>query len=477
MRMFGYWISFLTILSDIVATTVAYWLAYFLRFHLLIAVYPLPSGPPSLRNYIILYLMILIVWPLAFYITRAYRIRHRRSPEEEFFQILTRVALASMIVWALALYYRVFLQRGAPSSEWLEPSRLMFLVFMALDVFTIQFGRIIVSITADRLKEKGWQIRRAVVVGNGVLGKRLVERIQKHPDAGVHLVGFVANTDAPPFQGLRVLGRPRDLPEIIRHHFIDTIFIALPFQDYPRLNEVLAPLVHQPLDIRIVFDTLTYNYLRGTYTTLDDLLIIGVNDTPLNGPGYIIKRILDILLSSTALIALSPLMLLIAIAIRLNSRGPIIYRQIRMGLDGKPFVMYKFRTMVTNAEQGTGPVMAAPDDARVTMVGRILRKFSLDELPQFWNVLKGDMSLVGPRPERPHFVAHFSRRFPQYQLRMRAKGGITGWAQVNGLRGSKSDMEKRIEYDIYYLTHWSLWFDLWILMMTPFRMIRHKGTT
>lgn len=477
MRVFGYWIRAITIASDILTTSLAYWLAYYLRFEVLDTLFPLPSGRPSFTNYLILYIMILCIWPVAFYLTKAYNSRHPRSPEEEFFRILIRVALASITVWAMALYYRVFIQRTAPSSEWLEPSRLMFLIFMALDVPAIQIGRSAVNILADRLKSKGWQIRRAVIVGNGVLGKRLVEDIQKHPDMGIQLIGFVAESDAPPFQGLRVLGKPEHLPELIRQYRVDTIFIALPFNQYPKMEEILKPIIHQPLDIRIVLDTLTFNYLRGSLTTLEDLLIIGVNDTPLNGPGHIVKRILDVLISATALVLLSPLLLIIALAIRLNSKGPIIYRQIRMGLDGKPFVMYKFRTMVTDAEEQTGPVMARPDDQRVTLVGRILRKFSLDELPQLWNVLKGDMSLVGPRPERPHFVAQFSQRFPQYQLRMRSKGGITGWAQINGLRGSNSDMEKRIEYDIYYLTHWSIWLDLWILLITPFRMIRHKGTT
>lgn len=477
MRVFGYWVAFLTFLNDLLFTSSAFWIAYFLRFHILLILFPLPSGHPAIANYLLLYTMVLVVWPLAFHLTRAYRPHFRPTGEDAFFHVLTRVALASLLVWSLALYYRVFIQRGAPSQEWLEPSRLMFLLFMALDVWAVLIGRVVTKEIVDKLRAKGWQIRRSLIIGTGVLAKSVVEETLRHPDFGIRLVGFVGDNGTTAYKDVRVLGPIEELPNLVHQHQIDTVFIALPFSEYPRLQHVLEQLTGRPLDICIVYDTVTYNYLRGTVNYLGNLFLIGVNDTPLNGPGFVAKRILDIVLGSIGLILSLPLLAIIALAIRLNSRGPILFRQIRMGLDGRPFVMYKFRTMVLDAEDGTGPAMAHPNDPRVTAVGRILRKFSLDELPQLWNVIKGDMSLVGPRPERPHFVEHFTRIYPQYQLRLRAKGGITGWAQIHGLRGSSDNMEKRIEFDFYYLTHWSLKLDLLILLLTPFRLFRYKGIT
>ncbi len=228
------------------------------------------------------------------------------------------------------------------------------------------------------------------------------------------------------------------------------------------------------MDIIVVPDIYEFITLRGGIEEFDGLPIVNLRNTPLFGWNMVLKRTFDVSLS-TALIALtSPLMLLIAILVKAGSRGPVFYVQERMGLDGATFSMLKFRSMRTGAEDGTGPVWAGRGDERRTTIGRFLRRTSLDELPQLFNVLRGDMSLVGPRPERPVFIEEFRKRIPRYMLRHKVKAGMTGWAQVNGWRGD-TDLKKRIDYDIYYIEHWSLLFDLKIVWLTLWKGFVHRN--
>ena len=201
--------------------------------------------------------------------------------------------------------------------------------------------------------------------------------------------------------------------------------------------------------------------------------VINVNDVPLQGFNSVVKRGIDVVISALALMLLALPLGLIAALVRLTSRGPVFYRQERMGLDGKSFTIVKFRSMTDDAERDTGPVWAQQDDPRVTAFGRFLRRSNIDELPQLWNVLRGDMSIVGPRPERPHFVEQFKHRIPQYMLRHKVKAGLTGWAQVNGWRGNTA-LEKRIEYDLYYIENWSVSLDLKIMWLTLTKSFFHK---
>jgi exopolysaccharide biosynthesis polyprenyl glycosylphosphotransferase len=222
------------------------------------------------------------------------------------------------------------------------------------------------------------------------------------------------------------------------------------------------------VDVHVVPDLLQFIALRARLENLDGVPIISLNDVPLRGFNSVLKRAVDVMISSTALLVLAIPFGIIAFLIKRTSNGNVFYTQERMGLDGKAFLVYKFRSMYQGAEDDTGPVWARDDDPRCTPFGRWLRKFDLDELPQLLNVFRGDMSLVGPRPERPYFVAQFKNRFPQYMLRHKVKAGITGWAQVNGWRGNTS-LEKRIEYDLYYIENWSVGLDLKILWLTLVR--------
>jgi exopolysaccharide biosynthesis polyprenyl glycosylphosphotransferase len=225
--------------------------------------------------------------------------------------------------------------------------------------------------------------------------------------------------------------------------------------------------------VKVVPDLLQVIALRARLEDLDGVPVININDVPLQGFNTIVKRTIDIAISAAALLVLAIPFGLLAALVRLTSRGPVFYYQERMGLDGKRITIVKFRSMFEDAEAESGPVWARENDPRVTPLGRLLRKSNLDELPQLWNVLRGDMSIVGPRPERPHFVEQFKHRIPQYMLRHKVKAGLTGWAQVNGWRGNTS-IEKRIEYDLYYIEHWSVSLDLKIMWLTLLRGFFHK---
>jgi Undecaprenyl-phosphate glucose phosphotransferase len=237
--------------------------------------------------------------------------------------------------------------------------------------------------------------------------------------------------------------------------------------------DLIESTSREMVDVKVVPDLVQFLALRARLEDLDGVPIINIHDVPLQGINSVIKRAIDIVLSSAALVFLGLPGAFIAITIKLTSPGPVFYRQERMGLDGRPFTVYKFRSMRLDAEETTGPIWARDDDPRCTPVGRFLRRTDMDELPQIWNVFKGDMSIVGPRPERPFFVDQFKHRFPQYMLRHKVKAGITGWAQVNGWRGNTS-LEKRIEFDLYYIENWSVSLDLKIMCMTLFRGILQR---
>ena len=263
------------------------------------------------------------------------------------------------------------------------------------------------------------------------------------------------------------------LPEIIHEHRIDQVFISLSLEGENRLEELKHLLSEQWVDVRIVPDIGSFRTLHTDVESLEGMPLVTLVQSPMMGWNRVLKRILDLFGGMLALLIFSPLMAFIALLVKLTSRGPVLYRQERMGLDGISFQMFKFRSMREGAEEESGAVWASPKDPRRTSVGRIIRKASLDELPQLFNVLRGDMSVVGPRPERPVFVEDFRKNIPGYMLRHKVKAGITGWAQVNGWRGN-TPIENRIECDLYYIENWSLGFDLKILWLTLWKGIIHK---
>jgi Undecaprenyl-phosphate glucose phosphotransferase len=269
-------------------------------------------------------------------------------------------------------------------------------------------------------------------------------------------------------KNIPVLGLYEDLEKILIEREIDIFFIAISINEYDCFEKLIKKVAGHLPEIKVVPASYEFLSLRGGLDELDGLPMVSLQGSPLYGWDSVFKRIFDLILGILILIILCPLMFIISLLIKLTSEGPILYRQERVGMDGRRFQMLKFRTMKVDAERETGPVWAKENDPRRTKIGSFLRKMSLDELPQLFNVLKGEMSLIGPRPERPHFVEEFRNRIPSYMLRHKIKAGMTGWAQVNGWRGNTA-LEKRIEHDLYYIQNWSIGFDLRILFMTLWR--------
>jgi Undecaprenyl-phosphate glucose phosphotransferase len=264
--------------------------------------------------------------------------------------------------------------------------------------------------------------------------------------------------------GVEVIGTLRDLRRIIQERGVDQVIVALASRSAHLLPRIMEICADTTVDVKVVPDVYQYATLFGGLEEFGGLPIVNLQSTGVLGINAIAKRAFDLVLSVVFLVLLSPVMVVVALLVKATSRGPVLFRQERVGLDGRAFQMLKFRTMRIDAESA-GPRFATPEDPRTTPIGSFLRTMSLDELPQLWNVLVGDMSLVGPRPERPVFIDQFRRRIPRYQLRHMVKSGMTGWAQIHGLRGDTS-IQKRVEYDLYYIQHWSLLLDLRILART-----------
>jgi len=271
-----------------------------------------------------------------------------------------------------------------------------------------------------------------------------------------------------PALDLEVLGDLDHLDEILARRPADVTFVALPADQHEDMRKVLNKLGTVSTDVQVVPDLLSHQLLNRDISQIEDIPVVTMACGPREGWNSLLKRTFDIVVSAAALVVLAVPMLLLAVLVKCTSRGPVFYRQVRAGLGGKPFRIIKFRTMRPDAEDVTGPVMATANDDRATRVGKVLRRTSLDELPQLLNVLLGQMSLVGPRPERPELIDRFRQEIPRYMLRHHVKAGLTGWAQIHGLRG-RTSLRKRIQYDLYYVRHWTFGLDLWILLLTPFR--------
>jgi Undecaprenyl-phosphate glucose phosphotransferase len=328
----------------------------------------------------------------------------------------------------------------------------------------------------ERRWRAGIGLKKILIAGSGDLGRLVADKILEHRELGYQIVGFVddrAGGDHLGYRGFPLLGTLDDAADITAQESIDHLYVALPPEQHVRMLELLESTSREMVDVKVVPDLLQVIALRARLEDLDGIPVININEPPLQGFNSIVKRGIDIVMSAIALAILALPIGLIALFVKLTSKGPVLFHQERMGLDGKPFTIVKFRSMYDDAERHTGPVWAIADDPRVTNLGRFLRRSNLDELPQLWNVLRGDMSIVGPRPERPHFVEQFKHKIPQYMLRHKVKAGLTGWAQVNGWRGNTA-LEKRIEYDLYYIENWSVRLDLKIMWLTLLKGFFHK---
>jgi len=326
------------------------------------------------------------------------------------------------------------------------------------------------------LGQHGVGLRNVLVLGIGESAREVLKRLQWSPELRYRPVGLLAPDRERVGRRVRripVLGTYGDVERIAGREHVDLVIVALSTGEQSRLGEILEHLGDAMVDVWVVPDFAHHVRLRGGVAELEGLPLISLQASPMGGWNAVCKRFADLIFAGVSLVVLSPLMLLLATLVRVTSRGPVLYRQERMGLDGRRFQILKFRTMHQDAESA-GARFATDGDPRVTAIGRILRKTSLDELPQLVNVLRGEMSLVGPRPERPVFIEDFRRSFPRYMLRHRVKSGMTGFAQVHGLRGNTS-LAKRLDYDLFYIENWSLWLDLKILWLTIPAVFRGRG--
>jgi Undecaprenyl-phosphate glucose phosphotransferase len=459
------------VITDALLAMAALLLAYWLRFHSgLIAV---TKGYPQFEQYLQMLPFIGLLVPVAFHVQGLYRLRRGRSRVDDFFAVFVGSVLACILGLVGLLYYQAYYvpDEALRSGAWQEASRILLVLFLAVNILLTYLSREVVRELLERRWKAGIGLKRVLIAGSGDLGRLVADKVLQHRELGFQVVGFVddrAGGDHIGYRGLPVLGTLPDAHEIIRRERIDHVYVALPLEEHVKMLAIVEATNREGVDVHVVPDLLQFIALRARLENLDGVPIISLNDVPLRGFNSVLKRLIDIAISGTALLGLALPFLVIAFLIRRGSPGPVFYTQERMGLDGKAFHVFKFRSMYSGAEDDTGPVWARDDDPRCTPVGKWLRKLDLDELPQLWNVLRGDMSIVGPRPERPYFVEQFKHRIPQYMLRHKVKAGITGWAQVNGWRGNTS-LEKRIEYDLYYIENWSVGLDFKIMWLTVVR--------
>ena len=454
------------LINDAIASNLAMLCAFFLRFQLQII--PVTKGQQDFLTYVKLLPVVTVVFPLAFAVQGLYRIRPTRSKTEEWAAVAMGAVVATIVLSGVLLWVR-------PGNPDVVYSRATLGIFMLCAIVFAILGRALVRAVVEHRHRAGKDLDRVLIAGSGDLARAVVERVSARRDElGFRIAGYLRNGDETKLDALPCLGTIEEAERVVREHGIDHVFVALPHASAEAMTALLDRLVRVCLSIHVVPDLLQFMVLRSHVEDIDGLPTINLSDTPLEGWSRFVKRAFDLLLASVALIVFSPAMLVIAAAIWLEDRGPIFYRQVRMGLDGKPFEIVKFRSMRVGAENETGAKWAERDDPRRTRVGRLIRAWSLDELPQLFNVLMGDMSVVGPRPERPQFVEQFRAEFPQYMLRHKVRAGMTGWAQVHGWRGNTS-IRMRIEHDLYYIENWSLMLDMKILFMTLVHGLRHEN--
>ncbi len=345
-------------------------------------------------------------------------------------------------------------------------------------ISTLMVLRIAVRSVLRICRSHGFNQRRILLVGANPNAANVENEVEKCPEHGLIVSGYLDDRDKIRDQAIMnstYLGKTDDILKVVNENKIDQVWITYPMKGEERVKALVDVLKFETTSIRYVIDTAAFKYNKKTITNFANIPLLDIDVSPMDGPiSSNAKKIEDILGSSIILLILSPLFLLIAIGVKLSSPGPVFYRQTRISWNNKPFGMLKFRSMPVDAEKNTGPKWASSGENRATKFGSFLRKTSLDELPQFINVLKGDMSIVGPRPERPEFVEEFKESIPDYMKKHMVKAGITGWAQINGYRGD-TDLQKRIEYDMEYIKHWSLLFDLQIAVETVFKGLIHKN--
>lgn len=454
------------VILDAFLVAVAFVLAYRLR---IVIDWPEPLAnfvPLSAYSGLLLVQVISIVVALFFY--RLYYIPRAVSRVDQFYYIFAAVSIGTM----LAVAFTTFLFKG--DRVILDYPRAMIIYAWVITIVLLVLGRILHQTVRAVLRNRGWGKDRLIVVGTGDMAHAVTQRILRSPYLGYELMGVVNGLErGQEFGGVPVLGSPEDLPVLIEKLGIDEVIIAMPEKGHRETVRVISYCERGRVSIKIFPDVFQFVTSQASIDELGGLPLLSVRDYALRGYLLLFKRLMDVLGAALGLIILSPLMMLIAMAIKLESPGPVFFVQERMGLDAKPFRMIKFRSMRRDAERN-GPGWTTDNDPRQTRLGIFIRKIEADELPNLINVLLGEMSLVGPRPEQAHYVEQFRQTVPRYMDRHQEKGGMTGWAQVNGLRGDTSIAE-RTKYDLWYMENWSILLDLKIILRTIWQIVERKS--
>ena len=424
-----------------------------------------PADIGTLGNFLGVILIQVLTLVSVFFFTRLYHRQRGLSHVDEFYSIFVAVSVGTI----MSVAFNSFIIRNGP-----DYTRRMIVFSWALTIVLVTLGRLLYSRLIWSLQSRGVGSSRVLIVGTGETGRTILNAIGRLPGLGYEVVGMVSQHSRGEELEIPVLGTTDELTSLIATARIDEVIIALPEASSSEILPIISDCHRAKVATRVypsVFQLITSDLSIGH---LGGLPLLTVRDTVLRGWRLTLKRAMDVAGSAVGLVLISPVMLLVAVLIKLDSTGSAFYTQERMGLDEKPFHMVKFRSMREGAEDETGPVWAVKEDPRRTRLGAFIRRFSLDELPQFINVFLGEMSLVGPRPERPVFVEQFKQIIPRYVERHQEKAGMTGWAQVNGLRGDTSIVD-RTKYDLYYIENWSILFDLKIIIKTFFTFFRDKA--
>lgn len=352
----------------------------------------------------------------------------------------------------------------------IDISRLFLIVYIILCITLSVIYRYIVKQGLRKLRSKGFNKQFVLILGAGTIGKRYMQNLINYPEYGMEVIGFLDDNQFENFGEkqcqVNVIGKLSDLASILEEKIVDEVVVALPLTVYSKYQHIIAVCEKAGVRVSIVPDFYDILPANPHFEQFGDLPVINTRDIPLDEfINRILKRAFDIIFSLVAIILISPILIIVAIGVKLTSRGPILFKQERVGLNRRTFMMYKFRSMKDMPETESNTQWTVKDDPRRTKFGTFIRKTSLDELPQFFNVLKGDMSVVGPRPERPYFVDQFKEEIPKYMIKHQVRPGITGWAQVCGLRGDTS-IKDRIDHDLFYIENWTLLFDIKIVLKT-----------
>ncbi len=455
------------VVLDALVITVAYGLAWLLMIKGFV---PTKGDPLRAEFYLMALLIVIPVYLFLYAVFQLYTPKRVQGRRLEFANICKANSIG-LLMFTLVLYLI------SKNPYWYNFSRPMIIYFFVMNIVLETLERNAIRMVLRSMRAKGYNLKHILLVGYSRAAEGYIERVKQNPEWGYHIAGILDDHKAlgEEYKGIRVLGKICDLKTILDMNVLDEIAITLSIREFGNLGDIVAACEKSGVHTKFIPD---YNNIIPTRPYMEDLQglpVIHIRHVPLtNGLNKFMKRTVDLFGAVAAIIIFSPVMLLTALLIKLTSPGPVIFCQERVGLHNRPFKMYKFRSMEVQAPTEEKSKWTTPHDPRVTPVGRFIRKTSIDEMPQFFNVLKGDMSLVGPRPERPFFVEKFKEEIPRYMVKHQVRPGLTGWAQINGYRGDTS-ITKRIECDLYYIENWTLGLDFKILFLTVFKGFINKN--